>query len=128
MRYPMRLSTVFRPLLALFGGTRERSHVTLVDDGLRFRFGLFDEAFSLDAVESVEPTTVPWIAGVGWKLGPKTVALLGSQEGNVKIRFREPERVRFFGFPFRAREIWVSLEDPDAFVGDLREKLRAARA
>ncbi|MBI2391101.1 MAG: hypothetical protein HYV09_16025 [Deltaproteobacteria bacterium] len=125
MKYEMRLSKVFRPLLALFGGTRSRSFVSLNEQGVRFKFGLFDESFSLDDLASAEPTDVPWYAGVGWKLGPGTVALLGSQAGNVRVTFREPKRVRFFGVPIRCRELYVSLEQPEAFASDLRARLAA---
>lgn len=128
MRYAMQLSTLFTPLLALFGGTRSRSYLDLDDQGVRLRFGIFDERVPLEAIASAEPTTVPLIAGVGWKVGPGTVGLLGSQQGTVRLTLREPRPMRFFGFPVRTRNVVVSLEEPDAFLADLRGRLPSARA
>lgn len=52
----MRLDTVWRPLLALFGGFPSRSWVELSADVVRFRFGwLFDEAVPRAEVGEVTP-------------------------------------------------------------------------
>jgi hypothetical protein len=126
MRYPMRLSGIWKPLLALFGGTPSRSYVDLIDDSIRFRFGTFDESFSVSEIKAVERTEVPLIAGVGWKMDfGGSVGLLGSQKGLVKVSLREPRRVRLVFIPVKAKHIVVSLEDPDAFLEDLKAKISA---
>ena len=129
MRYPMRLSTLGKPLLALFGGTSSRSYVDVIAGSIRFRFGMFDESFSIDDIAAVERTEVPLIAGLGWKIGiHRTFGLIGSQKGIVQVTLREPRRVWVTFIPFKARHIVVSLEDPDAFIADLKEKIAARSA
>jgi hypothetical protein len=124
MRYPMRLNKAVRPLLALFGGVPAKSWVEVIDGAVRFKFGTFDESVALADVAGVEPTTVPWIAGLGWRIGPGgRVGLLGSHQGVADVTLRAPRRVKVVGIPFRCRHLLVSLEDRDAFVADLRARL-----
>lgn len=127
MRYPMRLSTLGKPLLALFGGVQSASYVDLIAGSIRFKFGMFDESFSLGDITGAEATNVPIIAGLGWKLGfGGSVGLLGSQKGVVKVSLREPKKVSMLLIPFKAREIYVSLQDPDGFIADLSREIKAA--
>jgi hypothetical protein len=67
---------------------------------------------------------VPLIAGVGWKVGlGGQVALLGSQKGVVHVTLREPRKRSVLLIPFTIRHILVSLEDPDAFIAAVKEKI-----
>jgi hypothetical protein len=129
MRYPMRLSSLGKPLLALFGGIQSQSYVDRIGGSIRFKFGMFDQSFSVADISVAESTEVPLIAGLGWKLGfGGSVGLLGSQKGVVKVTLREPRKVSFMFIPFRARSIYVSLQDPQAFIADLEQELKAYHA
>ena len=101
-----------------FGATPDRSYVELTDDGrLRARFGwLFDHSFPLDAVSGVGTQLVPFWWGIGWRtnlLGG--IALLGSHEDCVEVRFRESQRVNMI-VPLRCSRLVVSLSRPDEFL------------
>lgn len=117
-RFDIRIDGWWRPLLVPFGTTPDRSYVELTDDGrLRARFGwLFDHSFPLDAVSGVGTQLVPFWWGIGWRtnlLGG--IALLGSHEDCVEVRFREPQRVNMI-VPLRCSRLVVSLSRPDEFL------------
>ena len=95
MRYPMRLSTLGKPLLALFGGVQSFSYVDLVAGSIRFRFGMFDETFRhvMDwglgfIVDSKRygPETVPY--GFGPHASSRTFGHGGAESS---IGFADPE-------------------------------------
>lgn len=125
MRYAMRFSPAFRPLLALFGGTAAQSYVELGADSLRFRFGWgFDETVPHAEIGSARRRDWSLIGGIGWRLSPGQVALVGSREGVVEVRLRQQLRVRAMLIPVRVERIIVSLEEPDAFLTSLGEGQR----
>ncbi len=78
--------------------------------------------FSLDVPRSsvASAGTRVWTGKMGWRLQWKHVALLGSRQGVVEIRLREPVPHRTLGvFPVKWDRIVVSMEDPQAFLEDL---------
>lgn len=120
MRFPMSLSPTWRWLLAFLGGTPERSYVEIGTDGLEVRFGWFSQRIPFLEVISVavHARTVPWYAyRIGWRTNLRGgVALVGSAENLVKLELRAARRVSLMGIPTTMRELYVSLEDPDAFL------------
>ncbi len=122
-RFAIRRSRVWLPLLLLFGGTACRSYVEISPGGVHFRFGLFDEIAPRDEVTSAVAASWPLIGGIGWRLGLGwTVGLIGARGGVVRVRFAQRRRMRFFFVPLQVREIYVSLEDPDAFLAALASR------
>ena len=90
-------------------------------DDVRFRFGFtFDQCIPRQQVTGVAAVNHHWWKGIGWKLGPGVVALLGDSAGVVEVRLREPRRVRLLGIPWRYQRLRVSLQDPEAFINELR--------
>jgi hypothetical protein len=122
MRYPIRVDSVWRPLLTLFGVAAERAYVDVEPDRVRFRFGWpFDQAVPRDAIAGVARVEWPWYWGIGWRVGPlNRVGLIGSRRGVVEVRLREPHRVVLTVFPWRVRRIAVSVQDPEALVAALK--------
>jgi hypothetical protein len=121
MRHPMRLGPVSRPLLALFGGTPAGSFVDVGPEDVRFRFGFaFDQCIPHDQITGVAPVKHSWWMGIGWRLGPSVVALIGDSAGVVEVRLRESRRVRPLGIPWRYQRLRVSLQDPESFMNELR--------
>lgn len=126
MRFPMRLSSLGKPILALFGGIQSQSYVDVIAGSIRFKFGFYDLSLSTSEISGVESTTIPLIAGLGWKLGfGGSVGLIGSQKGVVKVSLREPKHIRMLLIPFTARSIYVSLQDPEGFIAELQKEIRA---
>ena len=118
MRYPMRLDTVWRPVLALFGGTSGRAFVEVDGERVRFRFGwIFDATVPRGEITAVRRVHWPLLMGFGWRIGPlDRIGLIGSRSGVVELTLRSSQRVRFLGVPWRVRRIAVSALDPDAVV------------
>ena len=120
MRFPMSVSPTWRWLLALLGGTPERSYVEVGADGLEVRFGSFSQRIPFREVISVVvyARTVPWYAYfIGWRTNLRGgVALVGAAENLVKLELRTARRVSLMGIPTTMRELYVSLENPDAFL------------
>jgi len=69
MRFPMRLDLLWRPLLALFGGTPGRAYVEVTPSTVRFRFGwLFDVTLPRPEIIDTQPVKWPWWLGIGWRI------------------------------------------------------------
>lgn len=122
MRYPIRRG-FWAPLLAVLGGTRGASYVEVGDDGVRVRFGPgFDLTVERRDIADAYRRAWPLLGGVGWRIGGKTVGLIGSYAGVVEVELREVRRARVFGLPYSFRRIAVSLEDPEGFLDELRRR------
>jgi len=126
MRTEIRRSRWVKPLLSVFGGTAERSFVELEGDSLHIRFGFFfDERFPVSKISSVERTEWPIIGGLGWRTNfIDTVALVGSYSNVVRLRLSPAVPVRMIT-RMNVESLYVSVEDPDAFVAELRRKIAA---
>ena len=123
-RFPMKLDPWWRALLLVGGATQSNSYLEIERDALIVRFGLlYEGTLRLEDIESVEEADWPIWMGIGWRIGfGERFGLIGSYDGVVEIRFREPLRVwRFASF----KRLAVSLEDPVAFVGALKAKAEA---
>jgi hypothetical protein len=121
----MRLGRAWRPLLAVFGATPARSFVEVGRESVRFRFGPgFDQTIPREEIEEATLAHWPAIGGIGWRLWigahGGVVGLIGSLRDVVEVSLEDPRKVRVLGIPFTTRRIYVSLEDPERFVEELR--------
>ena len=122
MRFPLRISAAWRPVLYVFGMSQRASFADIDAGVLRVKAGIwFDETFPLGNVAEVSRSTWPWYGGLGVKLGPgDAVSVVGSSEGIVAVRFKQPQPMRVL-FTVTRSELRLSLEDPDRFMRALRE-------
>lgn len=127
MRTEILRSTLLKPLLAAFGGTRDRSYVEFEPNALHIRFGwLFDERIPYERIASAERVHWPFIGGLGWRTNfVDTVALVGSYDNVVRLRLAPAVHVRMMA-RMDCESLYVSVEDVDAFLAELR-KYRAQR-
>ena len=67
---------------------------------------------------AVHARIVPWYAyRIGWRTNLRgSIALVGAAENLVKLELRTVRRVSLMGIPTTMRELYVSLEEPDAFL------------
>jgi len=121
VRFPIRFSSpngiLFKGLLIL----PSASYVELADDTVGVRLGwAFSARVPRRLVAAAGPgrrPRIPLTAGAhGWA-GRWLVN--GSPDGIVKVDLAEPVRAYVAGFPIRLRELAVSLEDPEGFLGAL---------
>ena len=97
--------------------TPSNSYVEIGEDAIRLRFGAgFDRTIERQNV--IGATTMSWsiINGLGVRAGGEIFGLIGSTSGVVELQLRESVNLRFAGWPWHARRIAISLEDPQAFI------------
>jgi hypothetical protein len=127
-RFPILITQFARVLMIPFGVSRRRAFAQLHDGELHVRFGpMFDERIPLDNIEGAEVSRWPRWAGVG----PRTdfrgrIGLVGSYSNTVKLTLKDPIDVHLFVLGVTCRKLYLSLEDPDAFVREV-SKPRAKR-
>lgn len=116
--YRMRLDTIWRPVLLMFGGIQSNSFVDMTEEVVHFHFGfVFDRTVARSEVESVTRRSWPWWMGVGWRSNLRgVIGLIGSHEGVVEVKLRHKQRA--WGI-FPCDRIAVSLQEPDRFVAEL---------
>ena len=118
MRHPIKLGAWY-PLLALLGATRRRSYVDVDEGVVTFRLGAWRLRVPRADVADAAPARWPWYGGIGWRIGPGTVGLIGSLAGVVRVTLSTPHRTRVVFIPVRMRQVFVSLENPESFIADL---------
>lgn len=115
LRFDILVSPAWRPMLRVIGVKPETAYVEVSADELFVKFGRFEQAFSLEAVESAQPAEWPLWAGIGPRYLPGTVGFVGTYVNTVMVRFGTPQRFRFM-FPLPFKRLFLSLKDPEAFI------------
>ncbi len=124
MRHPIRIDSIWRPLLLVGGGaTRDNSYVDVSERGVIFRMGpFFNRTLSYGDIKSVFSRGWPWLYGIGWRTNFRgVIGLVGSYQNVVEVRLNR--RIRRFLLLFPCDRICVSLDDPAAFIRDLNDRL-----
>jgi hypothetical protein len=93
--------------------------VEVEEDAVSFRLGAWRMRVPRADVADAAPARWPWYGGIGWRIGPGTVGLIGSLANVVRVNLSTPHRTRVVFIPVRTRRIFVSLDDPRAFIADL---------
>ena len=116
MRFPMKIG-LFSPLIRVFGGRRDDSYAELKGDELHFKFGAVDLTVPLSDVVDVDGgASWPLIGGIGWRVGPKTLGLIGSLDGIAKLETRSRYPTGVWYLPVKWNSLYISLEDPRGFA------------
>jgi hypothetical protein len=117
MRFAIRRDPWWIPLLVLMGATREQSYVSVDDQWLYVRFGFFSQRFARARVAGARSTAGHWLYGIGWHTDfVRSLILNGSLAGLVEIRLEPPKHLWLLLVPVRCSHLYISLEDPDAFL------------
>lgn len=129
MRFQIERTPTWRWLLSAFGATADRSYVDVREGEVEIRFGFFHQTIPLAELRaaSVAMRQVPWYAySIGWRTNLRgAVGLIGAAKNVVKLELTRSRRV-FIGLPVECRELYLSMEAPDAFVASLQPRLCAA--
>lgn len=122
--FALRVDPIWRGALLLLGVTPKRAEVALEEDGLRIRFGLYEERVPLAEVEGAEPIQWPWYYGIGLRVGAGALGYVGAYHGVVRVRFRAPVSLAvLFRVRMGFRAVALSLREPEAFVDALQARL-----
>lgn len=124
MRTGIHRSNWVKPLLWLFGGTDARSYVEMDSDSVHVRFGfLFDEKIPIANIVEVERQHWPVFAGIGWRTNLiDSIAVVGSHSNVVRLKLSPRIWMKVL-FPVRVESLYVSVDDPDAFVAEIKRRL-----
>ena len=123
MRTAIHRSNWVKPLLWLFGGTDARSYVEIDGDTVHIRFGfLFDERIPIANIVEIERQHWPALAGIGWRTNLiDSIAVVGSYSNVVRIKLSPRIWMKVL-LPVRVESLYVSVDDPDAFVAEIRRR------
>jgi hypothetical protein len=118
MRFPIKITENFllEPVMHGFGVRTETSHVDLESDHLAVKMGAwFEERIPLAAIAAIAPSDWPWWGGLGVKLGHHGVAVVGSGDGIVNLKFKDKVRVHVV-MNVSVEQMWLSMVDPTGFM------------
>lgn len=123
MRYPIRISSFWKPLFSVMGMSPSKSYVELHADRMEVHCGGLRGEVPLADIVEVTEFRWPFYYGLGAKYGPgDAVSFVGSTAGVVKIDLREALPFSIWG-PFsrkNTRAVIVSLEQPDELIAALQ--------
>jgi len=128
-RFQILRSPLIIPAFTIFGATRAKSYVELIQDGLHVRFGfLFNHSLDLSVMGSVEHSQWPWYLGLGCRIGTGgRFAVVGSTKNVVRIAFKEPQEIpALFSWKYKTQFFYLSLEQPDEFIQVLTRRITRA--
>jgi hypothetical protein len=125
MRFLIRRG-IWSPLLALFGATEHRAYVDVEPGELTLCFGSHVLRVPPSEVIDARHATWPWWNGVGWRVAKSSFGLIGALDGVVRLTLAQPQITKVVGLSYTYDKVFVSLEDPRAFLEALHE-LRAGR-
>lgn len=120
-RFTILASPLWTPFLFPFGVTSKQAFARIEEGTLHVHFGrVFDQEFPLEDIESAAIARWPIWAGIG----PRTdfrgnVGLVGTYVNIVEVRFKEPQKVRLMVVPSTCKKLYLSMEEPHAFIAAL---------
>ena len=113
IRFAIKRSPWWRPLLGLFGAAAARAHLEVDRERLVARFGWYRLELPRAQVATVEPARWPWWQGIGWRSDLRgRLGVIGATSPVLRIRLASPHPTQLPGIPFRLRELYVSVDDP----------------
>ncbi len=118
-RFPIRFGPVNAVLMTPLGMGRRRSFVEVTEDHVRVKMGwALTATVPRSSIAGVRRRGRVWWAfgvhSIGWSRSRWIVN--GSGRGMVEVVVDPPVPARTVGISVRLREVWVSLDDPEAFV------------
>jgi len=118
MRFPISFGGLSKTVFTLIGCGPGSSGVEVDARTIRARMGWSGSVtIPRESVASIRRAErVPFWLGVGVHGGFGRWAINGSNHGVVQIDLRGPARGRVLVFPFHPKTLYLSLEDPEAFI------------
>jgi hypothetical protein len=118
MQFAISYNPIFKALATITGTGPGQSGVTVEADRIEVRMGwAFRASIPRASVRQVEQVErIPPLYGFGVHGWNGRWAVNGSQRGAVKLTIDPPADARVLFVPVRLRELFLSLEEPEAFV------------
>lgn len=122
-RFAIAVSTAWKPLLLLLGVTGSRAYAELGPDALSIRFGWYRARIPREQIVRVGMTHWDWWRGIGWRSDlRRTIALIGRSGPVAYLGIAPPVPTRLAGIPIQLQNLYITVEDPEAFLAALRGK------
>jgi len=122
--YRLRYAAPLRPLLAALGMGPGFSGAEVEHEQLRVRMGwAFGARVPCRAIRRAARSAHPIWGGWGVHGWNGRWLVNGSSRGIVRLDFDPDGRAFVCGVPVRLRTLWLGLEDPTAFLADLRHRV-----
>lgn len=118
MRFAISYTSVFTALAVVTGTGPAQSGVNVEADRIDVRMGwAFRASIPRSSVTEVEQVDrIPPLYGFGVHGWGGRWAVNGSQRGAVRVTIDPPADARVVFVPVKLRELYLSLEEPEAFV------------
>jgi hypothetical protein len=118
MKFAISFNPLFKPLATILGTGPGQSGVEVEADRIDVRMGwAFRAGIPRASIRKVEQVDrIPALMGLGVHGWRGTWAVNGAQRGAVKITIDPPADARVLLVPVKLRELYISLEQPEAFV------------
>jgi hypothetical protein len=109
------------PIMLVAGAGPSTAQITIEDDVLRVQMGWFwfRATIPLRSILHARRSGNAWFSVGVHTTGMGGWIVNGSPLGMVHLTIEPPASGRFAGLPIQIRNLWLSLEDPDAFVAAL---------
>jgi len=107
---------VWSPILRLFAAKKNNSFAEFSGDILKVSYGTVVQNIPLDDIENANLSQWPWYGGVGWRVGPQTLGLIGALSGIVEIKLKKRRKTNVWYLPVKYNKIFISLQEPEAFL------------
>src|SRR5215207_11145258 len=119
-RFAIRIDRWMQPFLLLVGVKRSHAAVLVNAERLQVRFGTFRYTIRRTNLVSARQVQAKWSYGVGVHSNfVSNLIVNGSLHGLVELQLRQHQRAAILFIPVRYRRLFVSLEDPEAFLAAL---------
>jgi len=123
MRFKLSIThnLLLEPLLHATGVNADTSYADISEGILEVAMGRwFHERIPLSSIATCAPSEWPWYGGLGVKIHHHGIGVVGSTEGIANVKFKQPIKMHAVAV-VDSEQIWVSLEDRDAFLAMLSE-------
>lgn len=118
MKFPISYTSMFKALASITGIGPSQSNVSIYSDRVDVRMGwAFRASIPRSSVNKIEQVDrIPPLYGFGVHGWNGTWAVNGSQRGAVKLSLDPPASARVVFVPVKLRQLYLSIEQPEAFV------------
>jgi hypothetical protein len=120
MRFALRVDRLLRWLLFLFGVRDETAYVRVEADAVLVHFGFYRCRLPRANIVAARRAPARWYYGIGWHLDFSGGMMVNGSRANLVELELEPRLLLWLiGIPTRCRWLFLSLEQPDAFIAAL---------
>lgn len=125
-RFDIHIDPIWKAPMLLIGATQAQSWIDVGDREIEIKMGIGHEHLPLENVADAVRGEWSMFYGLGHRLGPDGLGYVGSTHNIVQIELKEPQPFHMLlGIKQSYSNFYVSVDDPDAFIAAVRERVRS---